>query len=101
MHAEHAISAFWQHFANNGNDVARPELAATAAATMGGTAVAAVTTPTSRGRDRRAKRARGLAGGAVVLTTLNTNFIALTLVNLRYFSRLGMGGEMRDLEPCT
>ena len=60
-------SVFWQHFANNGNDVARPELAATAAATMGGTVVAAVTTPTSRGRDRRAKRARGLAGRAVVL----------------------------------
>ena len=58
---------FWQHFADNGHDVARPELAATAAATMGQTAVAAVATPTSRGRDRRAKRARGLAGGAVVL----------------------------------
>ena len=61
-------SVFWQHFANNGHDVARLELAATAAATMGATSVVGVTTPTSRGRDRRAKRARGLAGGAVVLS---------------------------------
>ena len=73
---------FWQHFADNGHDVARPELAATAAATIAATTVAAVTTPTSRGRDRRAKRARGLAGGAVVLS-----IFFLSALFWRFFKR--------------